>query len=38
MPGSQAFTGVMTQAVDRDATGFYTVDYGMLGIEMQSDA
>jgi len=39
----EMFTGVMAQdvlgvipkAVSRDATGFYRVNYGMLGIEMK---
>ena len=42
----EMFTGVMAQdvldvmpeAVSRDATGFYRVNYGMLGIEMQRAA
>ena len=42
----EMFTGVMAQdvldvmpeAVIRDATGFYRVNYGMLGIEMQRAA
>jgi len=42
----ERFTGVMAQdvldvmpeAVKRDATGFYRVNYGMLGIEMQRAA
>jgi len=44
--GDAGFTGVMAQdvlgvmpkAVSRDATGFYRVDYGMLGIAMQRAA
>ncbi len=44
--GTEMFTGVMAQdvlgvmpkAVSRDATGFYSVDYGMLGIEMKRAA
>jgi hypothetical protein len=44
--GDQMFTGVMAQdvldvmpdAVSCDASGFYHVDYGMLGIEMQRAA
>ena len=43
---SEMFTGVMAQdvlgvmpkAVSRDATGFYSVNYGMLGIEMKRAA
>jgi hypothetical protein len=43
---NEMFTGVMAQdvidvmpeAVIRDATGFYRVNYGMLGIEMQRAA
>jgi Chaperone of endosialidase len=31
---AQDVLGVMPRAVSRDATGFYSVDYGMLGIEM----
>jgi hypothetical protein len=42
----RAFTGVMAQdvlkvrpgAVSRDASGFYRVNYGMLGIAMQEAA
>lgn len=44
--GDEMFTGVMAQdvlgvmpeAVRRDASGFYHVNYGMLGIEMQRAA
>jgi hypothetical protein len=35
---AQDVLGVMPQAVSRDATGFYRVNYGMLGIEMQRAA
>ena len=31
---AQDVLGVMPKAVSRDASGFYSVDYGMLGIEM----
>lgn len=31
---AQDVLGVMPRAVSRDASGFYRVDYGMLGIEM----
>lgn len=44
--GSEMFTGVMAQdvlgvmpgAVSRDASGFYNVDYAMLGIAMHRAA
>jgi hypothetical protein len=35
---AQDVLGVMPQAVSRDATGFYSVDYGMLGIAMGNAA
>ena len=35
---AQDVLGVMPQAVTRDATGFYRVNYGMLGIEMKKAA
>ncbi len=35
---AQDVLGVMPEAVSRDATGFYRVNYGMLGIEMQRAA
>jgi len=35
---AQDVLGVMPRAVSRDATGFYRVDYAMLGIEMQRAA
>jgi hypothetical protein len=35
---AQDVLGVMPQAVSRDATGFYSVNYGMLGIEMNRAA
>jgi hypothetical protein len=35
---AQDVLGVMPKAVSRDATGFYRVDYGMLGIEMRRAA
>lgn len=35
---AQDVLGVMPKAVVRDATGFYSVNYGMLGIEMQRAA
>lgn len=35
---AQDVLGVMPQAVSRDATGFYRVNYGMLGIEMKRAA
>jgi hypothetical protein len=35
---AQDVFGVMPQAVSRDATGFYSVNYGMLGIEMKRAA
>jgi len=35
---AQDVLGVMPQAVSRDATGFYRVNYGMLGIEMSRAA
>jgi hypothetical protein len=35
---AQDVLGVMPQAVSRDAAGFYRVNYGMLGIEMQRAA
>jgi hypothetical protein len=35
---AQDVLGVMPQAVSRDATGFYSVDYGMLGIAMERAA
>jgi hypothetical protein len=31
---AQDVLGVMPKAVSRDATGFYSVNYGMLGTEM----
>lgn len=31
---AQDVLGIMPKAVSRDASGFYSVDYGMLGIEM----
>lgn len=31
---AQDVLGVLPRAVSRDPTGFYSVDYGMLGIEM----
>jgi hypothetical protein len=35
---AQDVLSVMPQAVSRDATGFYRVNYGMLGIEMKRAA
>jgi len=35
---AQDVLGIMPQAVSRDATGFYRVNYGMLGIEMKRAA
>ena len=35
---AQDVLGVMPQAVSRDATGFYSVDYGMLGVAMGNAA
>jgi Chaperone of endosialidase len=35
---AQDVLGVMPQAVSRDASGFYRVNYGMLGIEMKRAA
>jgi hypothetical protein len=35
---AQDVVGVMPQAVSRDATGFYRVNYGMLGIDMKRAA
>ena len=35
---AQDVLGVMPQAVSRDATGFYRVNYRMLGIEMKKAA
>lgn len=35
---AQDVLGVMPKAVSRDATGFYSVNYCMLGIEMQRAA
>jgi hypothetical protein len=35
---AQDVVGVMPQAVSRDATGFYRINYGMLGIEMKRAA
>jgi len=35
---AQDVLGVMPEAVSRDATGFYRVNYGMLGIEMKRAA
>jgi hypothetical protein len=35
---AQDVLGVMPKAVSRDATGFYRVNYDMLGIEMQKVA
>ena len=32
---AQDVLGVMPRAVSRDATGFYSVDYAMLGIDMK---
>ena len=35
---AQDVLGVMPRAVSRDASGFYRVDYAMLGIEMKRAA